>query len=75
MRFNYKKNVLVYNKKSYNLDEINQMLIDKAYNYVKNHLITVKMTRGKLEPLIDWKHLHSMPEIQMLIINYTQWKK
>lgn len=75
MRFNYKKNVLIYNKKSYDLDVINQMLINNAYIYVKKHLITVKMTNGKLKPLIDWKHLHSMPEIQMLIINYTQWKK
>jgi len=74
VKFNYIKNKVTHNKKSFDLDEVNKYLIKEHYHLVKPCLISVKKTSKGLEPLIDWKHLHSTPEIKLVILNYIYAK-
>lgn len=74
MKFDYKKGLVSFNGKKYSIDEINEVIMEKSFYLVKQHITTTKVTNKGLKPYIDWKYVHSLPEIKIVIINYLYGK-
>jgi len=74
MKFDYRKNTLSFNGKKYSIDEVNRYLMDNAYNIVRYRFTSLRATSKGLKAYIDWKYLHSLPEIQIIIISYLNGK-
>ncbi len=74
MKFDYRNGLLSFKGKKYSIDEINKELIEKSYYIVSRHFTTLKSTNKGLKLYVDWKYVHSLPEIQIIILKYLNGK-